>query len=145
MTNKEKRDLAESYFLNTGMSQQEIAARVGVSENSLTAWKKEGGWEVKKGAKTATKNEIITASYQQIHQIQQKAKDENRLMTAAETQAISMVSKVIERLDKKLSIDTYITVVEELTNYLFGLSPANAKLIIGDLDGFINAKHQQVK
>lgn len=145
MTNKEKRDLAESYFLHTGMSQQEIAARVGISENSLSKWKAEGDWEVKRGAKTATKAEIITASYLQISAIQRLAQEAGRLMNAQETQAISIISKVIERLDKKLSIDSYITIIEELTNHLFARSPDRAKLVIADLDDFIRAKYAQVK
>jgi DNA-binding XRE family transcriptional regulator len=143
MTTKDKRTLAESYFLNAQMSQQEIAARVGVSENTLSAWKKEGNWDVKKGAKTATRTEIITSYYEQLNLIKQSAVNEAgraRVMTAAETQQISIISKAIERLDKRLAIDQYIQVMEEFTNHLFATSREEARRLIPVLDNFIQAK-----
>ncbi|WP_400192806.1 hypothetical protein [Hymenobacter sp. B81] len=147
MTNKEKRELALSYFLNSTKSQQEIAARVGVSENTLSTWKKEGGWDTIKGAKTATRQEIITELYQQISLIKDQAVDadgKRRVMTTAETQAIRMISKSIAELDKKLSIDTYIQVIEEYTTTLFAGDATEAKRQMPHLDRFIERKFTEL-
>ena len=39
--------------------QKEIAERVGVSQQTLSKWKEDGGWELKRGAKTVSRDQII--------------------------------------------------------------------------------------
>ena len=39
--------------------QKEIAERVGVSQQTLSKWKEDGGWELKRVAKTVSRDQII--------------------------------------------------------------------------------------
>ena len=39
--------------------QKEIAERVGVSQQTLSKWKEDGGWELKRVAKTVSRDNII--------------------------------------------------------------------------------------
>lgn len=147
LTIKDKKELALAFFLNTSQSQKEIAARLEVSENTLTHWKTEGGWETMKGARTATKQEIISELYQQIGLIKDSAHEpsgKRRVMTTSEVQNIKMISKTISELDKKLSIDTYIQVLEELMTWLFEVRPAQAKSFMADVDMFTQGKFKEL-
>ncbi|GAA4354109.1 hypothetical protein GCM10023185_15450 [Hymenobacter saemangeumensis] len=147
LTNKDKKELALSLFLNTDKSQKEIAARLEVSENTLSTWANAGGWATIKGANTATRPQIIADLYQQISLIKDKAVDDEgkrRVMNTHETQAIRMISKSISELDKRLSIDTYITVIEEMMTWLFEVAPALAKSIMPKVDGFVDSKFKEL-
>jgi DNA-binding XRE family transcriptional regulator len=147
LTNKEKKELALSYFLHSQMSQQEIAARIEVSENTLTAWKQAGDWEVEKGALTATRPRLITAFYRQIELIQASAVDAQgrpRPLDTKEAQAIRMITKSIGELDRSLSIDLYIQVMEEFITWLFGADSVLAKSVLPFLDRFVKNKFAEL-
>lgn len=147
MTNKDKKELALSYFLHSKMSQQEIAARVEVSENTLSTWKKEGKWDVEKGAHSATRPKLITSFYRQIELIHASAVDVDgkpRALDYKEAQSVNMISKSIEALDKTLSIDLYIQVIEEFTTFYFGAKPELAKQALPYIDRFVKGKFAEL-
>ena len=147
LTNKDKKELALSYYLHSQMSQQEIAERVGVSENTFTSWKQAGAWDVEKGALTATRPKLITGLYRQIELIQAGAVDKEgkpRALDTKEAQAIRMVSKSISELDKNLSIDLYIQVSEEFLTWYFGADAEGAKVCLPYLDRFIKGKFSEL-
>ncbi|MDJ0363580.1 hypothetical protein QMK33_00330 [Hymenobacter sp. H14-R3] len=147
LTIKEKKELALSYFLHSQMSQQEIAARVEVSENTLSTWKKDGNWEVEKGALTATRPRLITSFYRQIELIQSGAKDAEgrpRALDTKEAQSIRMITKSIGELDRSLSIDLYIQVMEEFITWLFSADSVLAKAVLPFLDRFIKGKFSEL-
>ena len=47
--------------------QKEIAERVGVSQQTLVKWKEEGGWELKRVAKTVSRDQIINKTLMKIN------------------------------------------------------------------------------
>lgn len=49
--------------------QKEIAERVGVSQQTLTKWKDEGGWELKRVAKTVSRDQIINKTLMKINEL----------------------------------------------------------------------------
>lgn len=147
LTNKDKKELALSYFLHSQMSQQEIATRVEVSENTLSTWKKDGKWDVEKGALTATRPKLITSFYRQIELIEASAVDATGKKIPLDTkqaQSIRMISKSISELDKNLSIDLYIQVVEEFLTWFFGAKPELAKDALPYIDRFIKGKFSEL-
>ena len=48
--------------------QKEIAERVGVSQQTLTKWKDEGGWELKRVARTVSLDQIINKTLLNINE-----------------------------------------------------------------------------
>ena len=143
LTTKDKKEMAQSLFLNTDKNQKEIAERVGVSANTLSTWATEGNWQTLKGAKTATKREVIADLYQQLALIKDSCTDaqgKRRPMDSKEAQAIRMISKSIAELDKKMSLDTYTTILEELVLWMYNEDAPTAKLLMGKIDAFFQAK-----
>lgn len=45
LTRKQKEELAKMYYLQGYTVQKELAAKVGVSEKTISKWKIEGGWD----------------------------------------------------------------------------------------------------
>ena len=147
LTVKDKKELALSLFLNSDQSQKELAARVGVSENTLSAWVNDGAWKTIKGAKTATRQQMITELYQQLNLIKEAAVDaqgKRRAMTHTEVQSVKMITKSIQELDKTLAADTYMQVVEELMTWLFESNPEEAKRMLPRVDSFMAHKFKKL-
>ncbi len=49
--------------------QKEIAERVGVSQQTLTKWKDDGGWELKRVAKTVSRDQIVNKTLMRINEL----------------------------------------------------------------------------
>ncbi|MBA9078951.1 terminase gpP N-terminus-related DNA-binding protein [Rufibacter quisquiliarum] len=137
----ENRELAEALYLNTNKTQEEIAARVGVTPKTICAWKEADEWEMKKAIKNSGRQNIIRHFFLEIQQIQQSAQaQDNRMLTDKEVLRIKNLTKSIAELDKKLALDTYVEVFEEFTHWLFNTDSLAAKKMIGHLDQFIDKK-----
>lgn len=49
--------------------QKEIAERVGVSQQTLTKWKDDGGWELKRVARTVSRDQIVNKTLMRINEL----------------------------------------------------------------------------
>ena len=49
--------------------QKEIAQRVGVSSQTLSKWKDDGGWELKRVARTVSRDQIINKTLMKINEL----------------------------------------------------------------------------
>jgi DNA-binding XRE family transcriptional regulator len=70
MTIKEKKQIAKELFMNTALSQKEIAEMVGVSEQALTKWKQDDHWAELKLSITATEQSIYANAMREIEKLQ---------------------------------------------------------------------------
>lgn len=144
---KGNKDYAMTLFLYSNKTQQEIAQRVGVSENTLTAWKKDGNWEVLKGTLVATKPQLIKDFYQQINLIKTGAVDAQgkpRAMDYKETQSVRLITKAISELDKTLTVDVYVQVMEEFVRWFYEAKPDDAAGFLPWLDRFMKQKFSEL-
>ena len=67
--NIDKKDIAKSLFLNGAFTQEEIAAKVGTTRQTVSRWMKDGGWEEMKASLTITPDQIISQIHRQIMEI----------------------------------------------------------------------------
>jgi uncharacterized protein YjcR len=142
--NEQRRDLARMYYLQ-GLTQKEIADKVGVSRNTISAWVKEEGWDSLRAAKTISRKEIVQKMLKQIND-----KLESEKWTADE---IVKAASAIEKLDKQTNVVTVIEVFTAFNTWVVGrmqvdkeLTPELVKtinryqdLFIGEQLGKINA------
>jgi uncharacterized protein YjcR len=142
--NEQRRDLARMYYLQ-GLTQKEIADKVGVSRNTISAWVKEEGWDSLRAAKTISRKEIVQKMLKQIND-----KLESEEWTADE---IVKAASAIEKLDKQTNVVTVIEVFTAFNTWVVGrmqvdkeLTPELVKtinryqdLFIGEQLGKINA------
>ena len=139
---EQRKDLACMYYMQ-GMSQKDIAEKVGVSRNTISAWVREGGWDTRRAAKTVTRSELVKKMLQDLND-----KLEAGGWTADE---IIKVASAIEKLDKQTNIVTIIEVFTSFNNWLVSrmqvdpeLTPEVVKIINTYQDKFINEKLNNV-
>jgi DNA-binding XRE family transcriptional regulator len=111
LENEQRRELARMYYLQ-GMTQKEIADKVGVSRNTISAWIKEGGWDSFRAAKAITRKELVHKMLEQINE-----KLESKDWTADE---IVKAASAIEKLDKQTNVVTIIEVFTAYNTWLVG-------------------------
>ncbi len=98
-----KKEWACSLYIKEGLSQKEIAEKVGVSAVTINKWVKAGKWAERKVGLTMTRDEQIRSLQLQIGAINaeiEKREDGKRFATIAEVNTITQLTKSIERLDK---------------------------------------------
>ena len=135
LENEQRRELARMYYLQ-GITQKEIADKVGVSRNTISAWIKEGGWDSFRAAKAITRKELVHKMLEQINE-----KLESKDWTADE---IVKAASAIEKLDKQTNVVTIIEVFTAYNTWLVGrmqidkeLTPELVKLMNRYQDLFI--------
>jgi len=138
MKNSEKKELAKQLFLNTNLTQKEIAEKVLVMPKTMGKWCKE--WRVIKAAKSSTKEHTVARLYSGIDLILKTAEDESRPITDSEADKISKINKTIGTIDKDLDLAIYIQVFEEYNKFLFPLNADLTKENNSYQDKFINNK-----
>lgn len=139
---EQKKELAYMYYMR-GVQQKEIAEKVGVSRNTISAWVRDGGWDTRRAAKTVTRSELVKKMLQDLND-----KLDSQNWTADE---IIKVAAAIEKLDKQTNIVTIIEVFTAFNNWLVSrmqvdpeLTPEVVKIINTYQDKFINEKLNNV-
>lgn len=122
---KAKKETAKKIFLDTSLTQKEIAERVGVTENTLSKWIREGEWRELKAARRATKDEIIKHTFNQINKIYEEADKDARLLTAKETDQVLKLTKTIDSLKTKINAIVVMEVFMEFDNWLLAQASTN--------------------
>ena len=139
---EQRKELACMYYMQ-GVSQKDIADKVGVSRNTISAWVRDGGWDTRRAAKTVTRSELVKKMLTDLND-----KLESGSWTADE---IIKVASAIEKLDKQTNIVTIIEVFTAFNNWLVSrmqvdpeLTPEVVKIINTYQDKFINEKLNSV-
>lgn len=148
MAKKAEKDLAFTLYMNTDLSQKEIAAKVKVSERVMSVWVKDGEWELKKAAQEIGKEELIRNLLIQARelngQIQQRP-DGQRYATPSEIDTIIKITSSIKNLQKQATLTDYITVCEQLLKYLLVGAPELAKALADPMNEFVSAKAKELQ
>jgi len=121
---------AMELYLDTNMTQQEIADIVLVNSKTISNWVREGDWNTMKVAKTITPAQIIQDLYAQVDEMNKaiaaRPKGE-RFPTSAESDARNKIMKDISSIDKSLNIGMYYEVLGEFSDWLEAYDIEKAK------------------
>ena len=117
INNKAKKELAEKLFIEDGLTAKEISPLVGVSEQTLSRWRKDGNWDNKR-------NEFLAAP----HKIKEVLMKELKSIASGEgstidADALAKVSKVIETLSSRTSVQVIFSVFKEFDNWMADQEP----------------------
>lgn len=149
MANVHKRDkyqLAYRLFMDTGMTQKEIAEYVDIQERTLTEWKQKGEWEIVKSAHSVTTNEIIAGYLKQLKNLKDEinSRKEKRYPTPGEADTITKVTKSIRTLQRDLTLSNYITAHTELLKFVFNVKPELVKELSALVREFVHIKAKEL-
>lgn len=143
LTSKQKKKIASVLYLKEHLTQEEIAAEVGVSRQTINKWAKEGKWEELRINITMTHELQINNFMHQIAEINKdifsRAKGA-RFATKSEADIITQLTNAIEKLEKDIGIKDLITAGRQFINYVRDSDIAKAREIAQLFDRFLKSR-----
>lgn len=113
-----KKQLGRSLYLS-GMEQQEIAERLGVSRVTISNWVAKEGWKEARAAKNITRPELVNKLLLTIDGlIESVNKSEDPTLIGSLADKLSKLSAVVEKLDKKANVVDAIEVFMAFNKWL---------------------------
>lgn len=144
MKGKENKKIAKMLFVQTGLSQGEIAKRLKLSKQEISRWVISDNWKILRNARLVTPEQIVQRTYTQIEKIYDLSEEEERVLSPAESDQIAKLMAGIRSLDRGADLATYIQAFEEFVNFLRKQDPELAHQI-GDLQmEFLTAKATEI-
>lgn len=136
---QDKRDHAKLLFIHEQLSQKEIAARVEVSEVSISKWAREDNWEQHRVSITITKEEQLKNLYRQLAEMNKTIaeRDGNKYPNASEADAISKLAGAIEKMESDTGIADIISVFKKFLTWLRKADLKKAQELTPLLDTFV--------
>lgn len=122
-SNIDARALAE-YLFGRGMSQKEIAAKVGVSESTISDWVRKGKWREKRAVISISRKEIVNKLLLQLHEA-----ITNDGIAALNDNAVNRVYKMIKGLDKEYTVVDYVDIFMEFGGWLSQHPELSAEIV----------------
>ena len=141
LTSNQKKELAKSLYLDTSMTQQEIADKVGVDRRTIVRWVKE--WQPLKINYIQTREARIRSTLMQLEQLDQtiEGRDEgSRYPSSKEADVRRKLTADLEALEQDASVREVINVSRGILDYVRQINLDHAKLLSDYLDSFIKEK-----
>ena len=138
-----KKKLAKELFLTNKHQQKEIAKMVGVAENTIGRWVKEGKWETLRANLTTTKEKILSNWYAQLEAINQAIEQRpigERFPTNSESDRQIKIAAAIKKLETETGIAEIVSVSIGLCEYVREYDPEEAKRISDHFNAYIEHK-----
>lgn len=140
LTNKQKKDWAKSLFVNEKLTQKELAARVGTSENTISKWVNEGEWEKLRKNIILTREEqmqLMITELEALNEFIQKKPLGERFADSKEANVRRNLVKDIKELETKASIAEIIEAGKRFTKWLSVSDLGKAREFANLFDAFI--------
>ena len=143
MTNKEKKQLARSLFIKSGINRKQLAQQVGCTEKTLRGWIAKEGWEQVREAETITRSQLRKDAYRQLAAINTVINEQmNGVPDKKLSDAKGVIRKEIEVLGE-MPLHSYVEMAMELTAYVQANCPDKLIEITEMLDDFIQEKAKE--
>jgi transcriptional regulator with XRE-family HTH domain len=142
LSTKKKKELAEILYTRNNISQKEVAARVGVSEVTMSRWvnEQDRAWDKMRLAVTKTVDENISRISMQLdelnHTISQRKKGE-RYPTSKEADIIGKLTAAIKKMKNEVDVEDIVNVSIKFLNWLRKFDLPKAQELSDLFDAFI--------
>jgi transposase len=136
-----KKEFACELYIR-GLTQKEIAAKIDVSERTMSLWVNKGNWDVMRKSQLITKQKILADYYEQLEEVCNhiKQKPEGQRYADNKTADIQMkITAAIKSLETELGISDVVDVSIRILKWLRGIEPDKAKELSGVFDAFIQS------
>jgi len=147
MAKTELKEVAKILFLQ-GMDQKEIALKLGVSEVSMSRWKKDGNWDSLKTNLLNSKTERLSELYDELAAFNMmiKSKPEGkRFPEKGEADTRRKLIRDISDLERKYNIGQTTVIARDFVNFSKDLDFEFAKRANDMFDLFINHQIEKQK
>ena len=139
-TKIDRKDLAKTLYVNGSFTQEEIAAKVGTTRQTVSRWIRDGAWDQVKASYTITPEQILAGLNRQIIEINNKVNSRpegERFATVAEADTLAKLASSIKKIETDAGIADIVNVGIKSTNWLRQTDLDLAKRFSDLLDAFI--------
>lgn len=140
LSNEQKKALAKDIYLLGSFTQDEIAAKVGTTRQTVSRWAKAEGWDELKAGMTIGRDQILKNLYRQINEINTNisAREKGeRHATTREADVLMKLSASIRKMENDVGISELVSSGMRFINWLKRTDLAKAKEFVNYWDAFI--------
>lgn len=113
--------------------QKDLALRVGVSENTISKWINEEGWEKHRASIIITKDEELRRVYMQLTELNDsifKRAEGERFANTKDADILVKLSATIKQLETDVALAEAIEVLTKLINFVMAENQVEGKIVI---------------
>lgn len=143
LNRQQKRDWAKLIYTKEHLSHKEIAAKVGVSQQSITKWSQDDHWEDLRISIVVTKEEQLRRLYMQITEMTDNIMNRpegKRFADPKEADTIIKLTSAIKNLETETSIAEIIDVSMKFLSWLREVDISKAKELGKLFDSYIKER-----
>ena len=122
LTRQQQKDYAKQLFLNEpGITQAEIAQRVGVSKNTICKWVSEGRWEDMKTSMLVEKDTQLARLYTQLRKWNDAVEnrpDGEQYLLSKEADAVVKITAAIKNLETETNTAEKMSTGKEFLSFV---------------------------
>lgn len=136
-------EYAQLLYTRENLTQKEIAARLGISPQTINKWAREDKWDEFKVSVTITKEEQIKNLYRQLADLNNKISDREpgeRHPTSSDADIISKLSNAIEKMESDVGLSDITATFRKFLNWLRPLDLDKAQELAPLFDSFVKAQ-----
>lgn len=116
---EQKRNQARNLYVRNGVLQQDIAEIVGVSEKTISQWKRAENWDKERAAVTTTKDSELTRLYSMLSSLNGAIEGrDQKYPTPGEADTINKLSSAIAKLEQETGLSATVNVFMRFTKWL---------------------------
>jgi len=108
LTREQKKDFARNLYINNpGITQKEVAKRVGVSAQTICKWVESEKWEKLNKSLLLSKSETLSDLYDQLLEAKNAVKNREegkRFMSSKEADAVLKITAAIKNLETETNV-----------------------------------------
>ncbi|MCH5305340.1 MAG: putative DNA-binding transcriptional regulator [Rikenella sp.] len=139
-TRQQRKDFAKTLYLSEkGITQKEIAARVGVTEATVSKWVREEQWDRLKTSVVGGREELLSWLHTQLNAIREavSSRQENNYVSSKEADTITKLTNAIKKLETETNITHKVEVGRQFLTWLRETDPDRAVEFLPLYDAFI--------
>jgi len=141
MNIKQKKEWAYMLFADGSLTQKDIAAKVGVSERTMSQWVAQGQWHEMRTTNSHSKQRALAHAQAQLANINDIINQRpNNYPDTKEADVIMKLTAAISRLEEETTLSDVNVIGKELTSFVQSQNPAEARIVATWYDAFIKHK-----
>ena len=148
LQNHQKKEWAKELYIRGDLTQKEIAAKVGITEKTMSNWVSDGKWDATRKTLLTTKKNQLELLYEMLDLLNQAgvaALKDNDPKTNPDADKIIKITNAIKKLENSTGIGEMIDTLKELISFTIKEDFEAAQLINKWGDLFIKDRLATIK
>lgn len=145
LTLKQKKEYAKTLFIQGHLTQKDIAAKVNVSEKTLSKWVNDSkeNWQKLRVSIILTKEQALRRIYEQISELNDainQREEGSRYANSKEADTLTKLAAAAKSLETETGVAEIINVFKLFNDFVKGFDLAKAQELIKLEDAFITTR-----